>query len=451
RGFTNWLDGDIIPATMSARTEGVVGTNALTYVRNEPSLNVELGTNAATIVVDAQGRIYQPDETALPTVVTTNGSTLILDQAGIGSSTTITARELWAGAAPGSAIINRLVWTNSTSRQWSATAGAVGQALNFTVGGLASNSGYTVRKAGAVFTNVSSTASGQLQIADKGSDTNTAVYYLNLQSANLPPVLPVIADQTINELATLKVTNTATDTETPGSLLTYGLLSAPTNATISASGIISWKPTEAQGPSTNIIVTKVTDDGAPPLSSTNSFMVLVNEVNSAPRLPVQPNLTINAGATLTVTNTATDTDIPANGLTYQLTAAPINAVIDAGGVITWTTPTNQAPSTNLFVTVVTDNGVPPLSATNNFTVTVVAGSEPQAVALRISITPTNTLVISWPAPSTGWTLQRTGDLVTTNGWTDVNQAQVSNIGGENEVIVANLTEKAFYRLKLSQP
>ena len=188
---------------------------------------------------------------------------------------------------------------------------------------------------------------------------------------NSAPVLPVQANRTVNELATLTVTNTATDTDIPANTLTYQLLTAPSNASISASGIITWTPTEAQGPSNNVVfTTKVTDNGSPALSDTNTFAVTVNEVNSAPTLPTIATQSVNELATLTVTNTATDTDIPANTLTYQLLAGPTNASISAGGIITWTPTEAQGPSTNPIITVVTDDGSPPLSATNSFTVIV---------------------------------------------------------------------------------
>ena len=74
----------------------------------------------------------------------------------------------------------------------------------------------------------------------------------------------------------------------------------------------SLEPGEAQGPSTNLITTIVTDNGVPPLSATNSFTVIVNEVNLAPVLPVQTNLVVDELTLLTVTNTATDSDLPAN-------------------------------------------------------------------------------------------------------------------------------------------
>jgi hypothetical protein len=189
-----------------------------------------------------------------------------------------------------------------------------------------------------------------------------------------------VTNYTINELTTLTVTNTATDSDIPANTLAYSLTvncgaALITNASISGSGVITWTPTEAQGPSTNTFTTVVTDNGVPPLSATNTFTVVVNEVNSAPVLPGVTNYTINELTTLTVTNTATDSDIPANILTYTLTVTNIesvvtNASISSSGIITWTPSEGQGPSTNIFVTVVTDNGLPPMSATNTFTVVV---------------------------------------------------------------------------------
>src|SRR5213079_567710 len=67
-----------------------------------------------------------------------------------------------------------------------------------------------------------------------------------------------------------------------------------------ATGAISWTPTEAQGPSTNAVSVSVTDNGVPALSVTNTFTVIVNEVNNAPVLTVPANQTINEQTTLNV-------------------------------------------------------------------------------------------------------------------------------------------------------
>jgi hypothetical protein len=149
--------------------------------------------------------------------------------------------------------------------------------------------------------------------------------------------------------------------------------SAVTNASINTNGVITWTPTEAQGPSTNVFTTVVSDGS---LSATNSFTVTVNEVNTAPTLPSQTNLTISGLTPIVVTNTASDSDIPVNPLGYVLTG-PTGSTIDTNGVIRWTPTVGQVPGVYTFTTVVTDTNVyavnaHDLSATNSFTVTVQA-------------------------------------------------------------------------------
>ena len=162
-------------------------------------------------------------------------------------------------------------------------------------------------------------------------------------------------------------------TNTGAPALSYQLVNAPAGAAINTNGVITWTPTEAQGPSTNVLTTFVTDNGQPAATASNSFTVVVNELNQPPILPSQPNLTIDTLTSLAVTNTATDPDLPPNPLAYQLAAAPPGALIDTTGVITWTA--GATPGTNLFMTVVTDaspsaSNAQHLSATNSFLVTV---------------------------------------------------------------------------------
>src|SRR5207247_3002329 len=150
----------------------------------------------------------------------------------------------------------------------------------------------------------------------------------------------------------------ATDANLPHNKLTYVLMNPPSEASIDTNGIITWIPTEAQGPGTNTLITVVTDDAIPNLSATNSFMVVVHEVNAAPTLPVIADQTINELILLTITNTATDADLPPNVLAYTLLDPPAGASIDTNGVITWTPSEAQGPSSYTITTVVADNGVP---------------------------------------------------------------------------------------------
>ena len=211
-------------------------------------------------------------------------------------------------------------------------------------------------------------------LADGAVNLGSATVTLTVNPMNHAPVLATVTNRTMAETASLTVTNAAGDADASDTL-TYSLLVAPAGANINPNtGVITWAPTEAQGPGVNTFTTRVVDNGGPPLSATNSFLVTVTEVNQAPVLPAVTNRTVTQGALLTVINAATDADLPANALTYQLLNPPAGATIASDGVITWTPGVAQAPSTNSLTTVVTDNGSPPLSATNGFTVVVTANS-----------------------------------------------------------------------------
>src|SRR5262249_22159262 len=112
-----------------------------------------------------------------------------------------------------------------------------------------------------------------VRVTDNGvpprSDTKS--FTVTVNEANTPPVLAALANQTINEAITLTVAVTATDSDPPPNTLTFSLISPPAGATINpVSGVISWQPTEAQGPGTYTIRVRVTDNGTPNLSDTKS-------------------------------------------------------------------------------------------------------------------------------------------------------------------------------------
>ena len=106
--------------------------------------------------------------------------------------------------------------------------------------------------------------------------------------------------------------------------------------------------------------------------------------NTAPTLATISNRTIGAGVTLNLTNSATDMDLPTQTLTFNLLAAPTNAVINTNsGVVTWRPLVTQANTTNSFTVRVADNGTPSLSATQSFTVTVLPLAKPQISSVSL--------------------------------------------------------------------
>ncbi|HWV98606.1 MAG TPA: hypothetical protein VNZ64_02825 [Candidatus Acidoferrum sp.] len=70
----------------------------------------------------------------------------------------------------------------------------------------------------------------------------------------------------------------------------------------------------------------------------------------------------------------------------------------------------------------------------------------QPPLLSILLTATNSVVISWPAPSTGWTLQQNTNLLVPTAWASTTNP-VSTAGGQNQVLVTLPTGTQFYRLQ----
>ncbi|GGH12871.1 putative Ig domain-containing protein [Paenibacillus segetis] len=181
---------------------------------------------------------------------------------------------------------------------------------------------------------------------------------------NEAPVLAAIGDKTINEETLLTFTVIATDADLPANMLTYSLVGAPAGASINpVTGVFTWTPTEAQGPGSYTFTVRVSDGM---LIDSEQITVTVNDVNAAPELAAIGNKTINEGALLTFTATATDLDSAI--LTYSLVNAPTGASINAmTGVFTWTPTEAQGPGSFTFEVVVSDGA---LTDEEEITVTV---------------------------------------------------------------------------------
>jgi hypothetical protein len=115
------------------------------------------------------------------------------------------------------------------------------------------------------------------------ASTNFLVTFIQ-SNLNHPPILSTNANRVIVAGLGLIVTNTAIDPDSPPQVLTFSLLSAPTNATINPStGVLTWRPLISQAPLVTSIRVMVSDNGSPVMSVTQSFWVTVNR-------PVKPQL-----------------------------------------------------------------------------------------------------------------------------------------------------------------
>ncbi len=284
--------------------------------------------------------------------------------------------------------------------------------------------------------------------------TNAAASTNVITFTNPPP------NQAVFETVPLSITNGAVDSD-PSATLTYTITTIiDTNATvahnwpltnltlvpspiISPNGIITWTPSEYQGPGVYTITTVATDNGVPVVHATNSFDLTVNESNLPPVfIATPPNLTSTALVPIVVTNLATDPDIPFNPLTYSLLNPPPGMTIDpVTAVITWT-PTLGETGTFTITTVVTDtNAYAPsnnsLSATNTFTILINPAFAPfvftqPAQAVTGTSAKLNGMATPNGLPTTAWFEWGTNTLYG-------NQTTPVNIGNSFNVVYTNAT------------
>jgi hypothetical protein len=107
--------------------------------------------------------------------------------------------------------------------------------------------------------------------------------------------------------------------------------------------------------------------------------------NTPPVLAAIGNRTVNVGSNIVFTASATDTDSPPQTLTFSLLSGPGNAALDTNtGAFAWRPLVTQANTTNLFALQVADDGIPGMSATQDFTVTVNPLTVPSAVSLVLN-------------------------------------------------------------------
>ena len=238
--------------------------------------------------------------------------------------------------------------------------------------------------------------------------STTNIFIVIVGGSNAVPGLPTVPAYTVNELATLTVTNGATDADTHATL-SYALVNAPNGASINTDGVFFWTPAQTQSPGSNIITTIATstdasDTSNPQLSATNTFTVIVREVNVAPALPVIATKNVTAGTLLSVTNTATELNIHAT-VGYVLLSAPAGVAITTNGLITWTPTQAQTSGTNTITTAAISTDTldlihPQLSMTNSFAVIVVAGT-PTNVIIPFALTNANSVVQVDPTSQRG--------------------------------------------------
>lgn len=212
---------------------------------------------------------------------------------------------------------------------------------------------------------------------------------------------------------------TVGDLETDPNLLTLAVITAnpalvPTNqVTFGGAGV---SRTVSILPATNqfgasLVTIAISDPHG--LVTNRSFTVTVTNVNDAPVLAVVSNRVIGAGQLLTLTNSATD--LETNALTFALLTSPTGMTLGASsGILSWRPAVAQANSNHLVRLRVTDNGLPNLSATQQFNVLVNPLATPFVAPAAISSNRIQLTITGDSGPD--YTVQASTNLA---AWTNV--------------------------------
>jgi hypothetical protein len=205
-----------------------------------------------------------------------------------------------------------------------------------------------------------------------------------LNVGNTPPRWQFPGNQVIDEGMLWNLAASAVDDDVPAQALTYALEpGAPAGLTLDGlTGLLTWTPSESQGPSVYGITLSVTDSGEPPLSAFTSFSVTVREANNPPMINPPNSATVAENTLLDVMVQASDPDPDVQTLHFSLDpGAPEGLQIDVmTGRVTWTPTEAQGPGNYLVTLRVRDDGEPPLSAEAPWTVFVSEINSPPSMA-----------------------------------------------------------------------
>jgi hypothetical protein len=232
-----------------------------------------------------------------------------------------------------------------------------------------------------------------VQVADEDGATDGLPISVEVQEVNIAPTLNgVPASATIDELVAYGFNASASDPDVPAQSLSFSLVGAPAGASINpGTGSFSWTPTEAQGPGVYTFAVRVSDGV---VNTDSSISLTVNEVNAAPVLNAIANQTIDEETAFSLGASATDSDVPANVLTFSLDANPAGMSIDPNtGAMSWTPSETDGPGDYPVTVRVTDNGSPSLFHTVSFSVHVnEVNIAPELGAIGNKIVDENTLL-----------------------------------------------------------
>ena len=285
-----------------------------------------------------------------------------------------------------------------------ATDGDDGDTLTFSLTGTVPTGATINSNTGAFSWTPSELQDGSHSIAVRVSDGSggsaSETVVVTVSEVNEDPVLTLIGPKSVNELAVLTFTATATDDDTIGGTadtLTFSLTgTVPTGATINSNtGAFSWTPTASQA-GVHTVTVQVADGSD--ATDSEDVVVTVSDSNANPALAAIGPKSVNELVLLEFNATATDGDA-GDTLTFSLTGTvPTGATINSNtGAFSWTPSELQDGSHSIAVRVSDGSGG---SASETVVVTVSEVNEDPVLTLIGSKSVNELAVLTFTATAT---------------------------------------------------
>jgi O-glycosyl hydrolase len=231
----------------------------------------------------------------------------------------------------------------------------------------------------------------RIRSTDQGALFTEKVFTINVTNINEPPSDIALANASVaeNQSPGASVGGLSTADPDSGNMFIYTLVAGAGGTdnglfSVSGSNLLTAASFNYEVQNSFSVRIRSTDQGG--ASTEKAFVFTVTDLNEAPELVPVSDVTVGAGVMVTLTNSASDPDLPVQTLTFSLLGgSPVNSSLNASnGIFTWRPLVSQAGTTNPVTVTVADNGSPSLSATNSFTVAVSPLNPPTFTSISVN-------------------------------------------------------------------
>ena len=180
-GKRNRFESNAIPRDVVVRTTGAADFLASTFARNQPVLSFQLDLFSTMTFEDLTGRVFDPEESGIPTTAGVNNSALTLATTQIGKASSVQLRNLTVKPDAGTVAVTVMVWNlaGNLNKRWLAQASSSTRRITYRIGDLTPNTEYVLLRNGIELEHESDNT-GTISFTETSVTTGVVDYHLAL-------------------------------------------------------------------------------------------------------------------------------------------------------------------------------------------------------------------------------------------------------------------------------